>query len=33
VLDTDTMRGNGEFIDGLAAQFGDEYDGGEASVR
>lgn len=33
VLDTDTIRGNGDYFDGLAAKFGGEYDGWEASVR
>ena len=33
VLDSDTIRGNGDFFDGLAAQFGGEYDGWEASVQ
>ncbi len=33
VLDTETTRGNGDFFDDLAAQFGGEYDGWEASVR
>lgn len=33
VVDTETIRGNGDFFDQLAAQFGGEYDGWEASVR
>ncbi len=33
VLDTETIRGNGDFFDGLAAKHGGEYDGWEASVR
>jgi hypothetical protein len=33
VLDTATIRDNGDFLDGLAAQFDGEYDGWKASVR
>jgi regulator of RNase E activity RraB len=33
VLDPDTIRSNGDYFDGLAARFGGEYDGWEASVR
>ena len=33
VLDTDTIRGNSDYFDDLAARFGGEYDGWEASVR
>ena len=33
VLDTDMIRTNGDFFDSLAARFGGEYDGWEASVR
>jgi regulator of RNase E activity RraB len=33
VLDPETIRGNGDFFDGLAAKYGGEYDGWEASVR
>jgi len=32
VLDSQTIRNNGDFFDGLAARFGGEYDGWEASV-
>ena len=33
VLDTDTIRGHRDYFDDLAATFGGEYDGWEASVR
>ena len=33
VLDLKTIRDNGDFFEALAAQFGGEYDGWEASVR
>jgi hypothetical protein len=33
VLDFETIRNNGDYFEGLAAHFGGEYDGWEASVR
>ena len=33
VLDTDAIRAHGDYFDGLAAKFGGDYDGWEASVR
>jgi hypothetical protein len=33
VLDSDTIRDNGDYFERLAAKFGGEYDGWEASVQ
>ena len=33
VLDTDTIRDNGDYFDALAVEFSGEYDGWEASIR